>query len=219
MPGIPVSQGFKPSQYNGFVLPNMNPNLYKKRQTTILNTPNFKFGSEMRGFRLKNEKYQSRTPINLAKVFGGENSAYNEKCAWIKDLKNSNMILLASAPQIEESFSVAMYSESPVGSDGPVSGFSNMGARKLSVNFEVDQSYLPYNCTVEQYVQKFRKLIYPTYTTGGVVNPPVCSFHAININMIGICDSFSVSWGTTARRNSIDSAKISFSIVETQVSI
>lgn len=213
MPGIPVSQGYNPQLYKY----KPNPSRVVSAEANKLVNDAF---NERNRYIPRNARPMSRRPIR--QITSDKNQVYGKDRAWIKDMRNSNKILyLASIPQsTEESFQVSMYSESPVGSDIPVEGFSSMGARKVSASFDVDQSYLPsgYN-TVDQYVTDLVKMIYPRYKNSEIVDPPECCFHLVNLQIIGICDSLSVTWGSNARSNSIDSAKVSFTIVETRLSI
>lgn len=129
----------------------------------------------------------------------------------------SILVYLASMPEsVEEAFTVNIYSESPIGSAQPVQGFSSIAARTISVSFEVDQSYLPSPyTTVHSYVYALKNMIYPSYGNG-VVHSPEFNFRLVNIAVRGIVTSMNVTWGSTVRNGSIDTAKISLSITETQ---
>lgn len=241
--GVSYSQGYMPSLYKGFVLPNTNPNLNSFRQGknaydeigatfsvhngfTLPNAnPNlssFRKGknaytdvgmnfSTKRGFLLPNERYRSSQGNPSRKLMSDK--------VFIKDNNNGWLMYLPSMPTVEESFQVATYSESPVGSDIPVAGFSSMGARKVSISFDIDQSYLPLGYyTVEAYVDRLRSLIYPRYK-GTTVISPECTFQLISMTVIGICESMNVTWGNTVRGRSVDSAKVSISIMETSRSV
>lgn len=220
MAGISYSQGFKPSLYGGYTPPNVK----KINEGSVVNASSSKAIENIqkngfainRNFILPNKQRQRRTPIRVLK-----DQVYSQKDAWIKDMRTNTVLYLASIPvSTEESFSVSMYSESPIGSNIPVEGFSSMGARKISTSFDVDQSYLPYPyTTVEKYIDELVLMIYPKYKSSEIVNPPECCFHLAGVQIIGICDSLSISWGSTARSKSLDSAKVSFSIVETKLSI
>lgn len=138
---------------------------------------------------------------------------------YIKDTIRNRTIGIASLPEaIDENVSASISTESPVGSPKPVVIYSSTGARTMSFSIKVYQDYLPSGFkSVVDYVKAIKLLVYPKIND--VVTPPECEFFLPGVQIIGICTSVGVSWGSTFKDGSPDYASIQLSITETKLSV
>lgn len=126
-------------------------------------------------------------------------------------------IYLASSPDsVDESISASISQESPVGATQPVVIYSSTGARQISISFKVYADYLPDSYgNVKDYCTDFKQLVYPKISDK-IIIPPECELYLPGINLIGICSTINISWGSTYRGGTPDNATISFTIIETK---
>ena len=105
------------------------------------------------------------------------------------------------------------------GGSAPQITYTNTGARQVSFSLELPLDYLPPNSAYtdfEDYLNAFRALVYPKYTSGGGrVQSPHCKLVTSNIEIDGVCTNCSIEYKTD--RYALDgsmSATVSLSFLE-----
>lgn len=181
----------------------------------------------------KNSSYTSQvkrdagrgTPIrlpNLPRVGGfnslGSSAADGYITCMTKDNKiaNGGKVLLASSPQnIQDNLSVAMATDTAIGSSQGFTLYSNTDTRTVSFSFDVYADYLPspYN-NVRDYCLALKQMNYPTYS-GSIINSPDVIFVYGGIRIRGI-PQITFTYSNTTKKGIIDKASVSVQITETE---
>lgn len=113
----------------------------------------------------------------------------------------------------------ASYTQTNIpGASAPQITYSSTGARKVSFSITLPLDYLPPNSAYtnfEDYLNSFRALVYPKYTSTGIIESPHCKLTTSNLEIDGVCDSCNIEYKTDRFANDGSmAANIGLSFIE-----
>ena len=140
---------------------------------------------------------------------------------YIKNNLSGDIIPFIFTPDsISDTLSASFSEEAIPGASAPVITYSGTGARKVSITILVPIDYLPsgYQNT-EDYINAFRRLVYPNYKGGDNIQPPSCTLHLTNLIMYGACTGVNIDYkvgeGGRYGNDGAIAASVGLSFIET----
>ena len=139
-----------------------------------------------------------------------------EYAAYIKNNLTNTKIIFPVMPQnISENINANFTQQDIVGASVPRIVYTSTAAKTISLSLQnLTEDYVASGFkSLLSYVRAIQALIYPTYSSSGVVNPPNMTLVLGNRSMSVVCTNVSVSWGTLVREQNILSCNIDLSFL------
>ena len=139
--------------------------------------------------------------------------------AYIRNNLTGTKIVFPVMPQnISEGINANFTQQDIIGASTPRIIYTSTAAKTISFSLQnLTEDYLAtgFNSLLE-YVRALQAIVYPTYSSSGVVNAPDLTLYLGNRDISVVCNNVSVSWGNIVRDQQITSCNIDLSFIRTR---
>lgn len=139
--------------------------------------------------------------------------------AYIKNNLTGTKIVFPVMPNnISENINANFTQQDIVGASTPRIVYTSTSAKTISLSLQnLSEDYIaPGFKSLLSYIRALQALVYPLYSSSGVVTSPNMTLVLGNRSMSVVCTNVSVSWGQTVKEQQILSCNVDLSFIRTR---